>query len=403
MKKVLQLALPLAVLGLAIVIAIGINATAPKPEKDDSKARIAALNVVPAERENITLMVKSQGEVRARTDINLVPEVSGRIIKVSDVFAEGGAFTPDTVLAEIDPANFKLAVVRAEARVAEARVRVEQELADARIKEKQWRDWVKDGEPTPLALNKPQVAQAQASLRAAQADLDEAKLNLDRTKIRLPFHGRVAERMIGLGQYVTPGTNLGRVFATDVVEVRLPLTDRQMGELNLAVGFDAQVTGTLIPVKLTAQMGGRNASWDAKIVRTQASIDQATRLYYAIAQVENPYAFDALKPALPVGLFVNAEITSANSMDAVVIPRTALRGDDKVFIVEDDKMLIRSVNVLSTNSRQAVLAGGIYAGDVVVTSPVRSAVDGMAVSVVTSTAAKSDDTTAVVTASTASR
>jgi len=391
MRTILRWGLPIVPLGVSAAIVYGLIVAKPEVEKSEDNRQIAALTVAPAESKTVRITVKTQGEVKPRTDISLIPEVSGRIIAVADEFAEGGAFTPDTVLVKIDDAVFKLAVIRAESRVAEAKLALERELADAAIKEKQWKDWVQDGEPTPLALNKPQVADAQAKLRAAEADLAEAQLNLARTEIKLPYPGRVATRAVGVGQYVTPATTLGRIFATDVVEVRLPLTDRQLGELNLPVGYSAATSGDIVPVTLSADMGGRVRQWPARIVRTQASIDNQTRLYYAIAEIQNPYSTVDGRYPLPVGLFVRADIQGAVAHQAVVIPRPALRGDDQVFVVSgNDTLTIAKVSVLSTNSTEAILTEGVPGGARVVTSPVRAPFNGMKVKVA-ATAVASDD------------
>lgn len=388
-RTVLQWGLPVVAVSATVAVMMALTAFKPPVEKSEDTRQVAALSVAPARAEQVRVSVSTQGEVRAKTDIQVIPEVSGRVVAVHNVYAEGGAFTPDTVLLQIDDTQYKLAVIRAEASVAGARVVLEQELADAKIKEKQWSDWNKDGKPTALALNKPQVAEAQARLRAAEADLEEAKLNLERTQIRMPFEGRVSERNVGVGQYVAAGTPLGRVFATDVVEIRLPLTDRQLGELGLNVGFVAGENSTSVDAVLTAEMGGIQQRWYAKVVRTQASIDSATRLFYAIAEVRDPYKTSFGTSPLPVGLFVQAEIEGVTAHDGILIPRSALRGENTVYVVEDDKLRIHEVTVLSTDSDQAIISNINLDGADVVTSPVRSAFEGMPVRVTNTQTAKS--------------
>jgi len=388
-RNILKFVAPLMVLAAGASVVYALGEAKESPEKKEEAPRVLSLHVENARAEKVRLSVRTQGEVSAKTDINLIPQVSGRIISVSDNFAEGGAFTPGSTLIKIDDADYKLAVTRAESRVAEAGVTLEKELADARIKRKQWDEWVKDGDPTPLALNAPQVARAQASLRAAQADMQSAKLNLARTEVSVPFKGRVMERKIGVGQYVTAGTLLGRVFATDKVEVRLPLTDGQLTELNLPIGFVAKDAGGPA-VSFSTHMGGKLHSWQGNIVRVNASVDQQTRLVYAIAEVEDPYGASADDAGMPlaVGLFVNASIRSVIPKDALVMSRDALRGKDKVYVIRDDKLEIRTVTVLSTSAEQLIIASGVEPGEQVVTSAVRSAYDGMAVQAIQRTADK---------------
>jgi len=258
-------------------------------------------------------------------EIDLIPQVSGRIVSVSDSFAEGAEFNPGATLIKIDDTNYKLAVIRARARVAEAQVAVQRELANAKIKEDHWLDKRTSGEPTAYALHKPQVLEVEAKLLAAEADLKEAKLNVARTEINVPFLGRVLSKNVGIGQFVTAGTTLGRVFSTDTVEVRLALTDAQLAELNLPMGFMADAFNAPV-VQFSARVGSQERSWTGRIVRTHASVDQQTRLIYAIAEVQDPYGLgsDAGAP-MAVGMFVQAEIAGVNSQAAMVLPRMALR------------------------------------------------------------------------------
>lgn len=378
MRKILKVAAPILVVVAGVGSVMVLAEAKEAPEKTIEEPRPVSLYVDKVRSERVTVSVGTQGEVRAKTNISLVPQVGGRIVKVSEKFSEGGSFSPGEILIQIEDSDYQLAVTSAEARVAEAAVRLEQEMADARIKAKQWEEWVQDGEPTPLALNKPQVAEAQAKLRAAEADLENARLNLSRTKIQVPFAGRVLERTVGIGQFVGAGTTLGRVFATDVVEVRLPLTDSQLGELALPIGFVAGKDNAPT-VTLKARIGSSERNWTGKIVRVNASVDSQTRLVYAIAEVEDPYgsAADQGMP-LAVGLFVTADIQGVTPHDALVMPRTALRGDDRVYVIDaDNKLQIRTISILSTSPEQVIVTGGISAGEQVVTSPVRSVFDGM--------------------------
>ena len=309
---------------------------------------------------------------------DLVPQVAGRVVYVADEFAEGAEFGPNTVLIKIDDADYQLAVIRAEARVAEARTNLERELATEQNKAEQWKNSRSKNAPTPFALNQTQVAEARAKVRSAEAELAEARLNLARTEIKVPFLGRVREKMVGLGQYVTAGTKLGRVFSTDKIEVRLPLTDSQIFELDLPLGFVAS-DGNAPEVTLRAQVGRRDYTWKGHIVRTQAAVDQTTRLIYAIAEVDDPYGVSAeSRMPLAVGLFVTAEIVSNLQQSAYTIPRLALRNADKVYVINDeDKLEIRTVDVLSTTEDRVLLNGGVREGEMVVTSTIPAAVEGM--------------------------
>lgn len=384
-NKYLRAAAPVLVLALGFGTVQVMTAAKPAPEKKEEEQRLVSLLYSEARQESVRLSVATQGEVRAYTEIDLTPQVSGRIVAIADSFAEGAGFEPGETLIQLDDADYRLALARAEAGVKQAEVLLLQAKAAAGIKRKQWSSINPGKEPTPLQVNQPQVAEAEARLRSAQAELADARLNLARTKITLPFRGRVIARNVGVGQYVTASTPLGRVFATDRVEVRLPLTDAQLLELDLPMGFVATETSPGPQVTLSARVGREERQWQGRIVRTQAAVDQQTRLIYAVAEVKDPYGEGASEGVpLAVGLFVSAEAQGIRERQAMVLPREALRNADKVYVVdEEDRLDIRTVEVLSTSANRVVVASGVASGERVVTSTLANAVDGMEVRPIT--------------------
>jgi RND family efflux transporter MFP subunit len=329
------------------------------------------------EADQVTLDVVTQGEVRSRVAIDMVAEVSGRVIDVSSEFMEGGSVEPDVVLVQIEDTDYQLALSQAEARVAEAKVALDLAEADADVARKQLR-----GTPNPsdLALKKPQVAEARAVLKAAQADLEQARVNLQRTQVSLPFTGRIAETYVDLGQYITVGTPLGSAFATDKVEVRLPITYDQLASLGLPIGFVAE-PGNGLSVEFTADVAGRMQEWRGELLRLDASIDRATRTLYAIAEVEDPYGANRSESGMPmaVGLYVTAKVRGRQLDDAVRVPRRALRAGDTIYVLdENDQLDIRSVSVTHSSPDFAVIGQGIRPGDRVITSTIRNPIPGMA-------------------------
>jgi len=380
MRKVLKFIAPVLVIAAGFGLVQAMNAAKPEPEKKEEPQRLLSLFFDGVEQTQVTLSVQSQGEVQARTQIDLVPQVSGQIVSISPQFAEGAKFGPKTALIKIDDTDYRLAVTQAEARVAEAEVKVLQEKANASIKLRQWNSAKRSADPTPLQINRPQVIEAEAKLRSAKASLAEAELNLARTQIRVPFAGRVLERNVGVGQFVTMGTPVGKVFATDVIEVPLALSDGQLEELNLPMGFESN--GDSGPaVELSAMMGSQERIWHGRIVRTHASMDQQTRLITTIAQVIDPYGAGASDGMpLAVGMFVKARIEGSHEQTALTMPRDALRNADKVYVINDeDELEIRTVKVLSTSVNRVFVTSGVVPGERVVTSTIASAVDGMKV------------------------
>lgn len=376
-SKLIKVLAPVAVLAASIGAFALLQISRPEPEKNDQGPRPTTVYTATVVEEPTQLEVITQGDVRSRNEINLVSQVGGRVVQASPEFVEGGRIRPGETLLQIEDTDYRLALSEAQARLADAELAVQQALADQDVARKQLRN---DPAASDLALKKPQVTQARAMREAAIAGLEQARLDLKRTSITLPFEGRVADTMVQVGQFIAPGTVLARVFGTEVVEVRLPLNNTQLASLGLPIGYIAGPGGGL-PVAFTAEVAGRHHHWQGELVRLDASVDPETRMLYAIAEVTDPYGAGASETGMPlaVGLFVEAKIQGRSLERAAVIPGSALRAGNTVFLVDDEGLLdIREVDVAHANRERAVVIAGLNAGERVVVSAIRNPIQGMA-------------------------
>lgn len=383
MSKIIKYTTPLLVISLGIGGYLLLQASKPEPEKRDELARPVAVFVEQVNSSSVQLDVVTEGEVRSRVAIDLVAQVTGRVMAVSPDFTEGGSVLPGETLVTIEDTDYQLALKQASARVAEGQVGVELALAGADVARKQLRG---TKNPSDLALKKPQLAEARARLLAAEADLQQAQVNLERTRVSLPFKGRIAETYVDLGQFISIGTPLGRAFATDKVEVRLPITDNQLASLGLPIGYEAE-PGKGLDIEFRATVAGLEHQWPGKLVRLDASIDSATRLLYALAVVEDPYGASASGQGMPmaVGLYVSGIIRGRSIDDAIRIPRSALRAGNTVYVVSaEDQLEVRTVQVAHSSPSYAVISEGLNSGALVIVSSIRNPIPGMALKANTS-------------------
>ena len=351
----------------------------PEIERQTPEITPPAVFYTVAESRPVTLNVSAQGEVRPRTDINLTAQVAGRVVSISDNFVDGGAFSEGDTLLRIEDADYRAAAAAAKARMAQAEEALRREEAEAALAARDYAELGRDEAPSELALRKPQLAQARANFEATKAEYDAALLDLDRTRVRAPFDGRVRQRIAGLGQYVSPGAQLGRIFSTDVAEIRLPLTDNDLASLGLPVAYVESAERPGPRARLSAFVAGDMHEWTARIARTDGAIDPATRQIAAIAVVDDPYGEGASDDGTPLamGLFVDAEIEGREFDGAIVLPRAALHGRDIVYVIgEDDVLERRQVRIVSSNRDTITVAAGLTSGERIVTSPLRGADQG---------------------------
>ena len=381
-KRTFQILLP-----VAIIVAAALGARTMVDLRPDAPTRppiviIPQVRVVEVELTEVTLTVKSQGTVEPRTQSQLVPEVSGRIIEVSPSFVAGGFFEAGDVLFKTDPHDYEQALVQRNAEVESARLHIAQEEAEAEVAQWGW-DRVGTGQARSLTLREPQIASAKAELAAAKANLETAQRNLERTEVRAPFSGRVRQKNVDVGQFVTVGAPVARIYAVDAAEVRLPLPNEDLAYLDLPLNYRGESGRIRGPaVTLRAEFAGRIHEWQGRIVRTEGEIDPQTRMVHVVAEVQNPYGRgpDPTRPPLAAGMFVEAEIVGRTVEHVAIVPRAALRGPSQVLVVDVNRRLrFRDVEVLRATTNELFILGGLETGDRVNVSPVEAVSDGMEV------------------------
>ncbi len=372
--KATKILLPIGIISIAIGVMMALKASHKPPEKAPVEEKAFLVEVQQVSFEDLNFVVDSQGTVEPRVATSLSSQVSGRISQVADVFIEGGMFRKGEVLVQLEDFDYATEYKLAEAELARAQAALEEEIARGKVAEEEWRS-VKSGPAPELGLRKPQLAKEKANLIAAQAQLERAKRNLERTRITAPYDGIVKTKSVDLGQYVTPGKELGVIYNTNVAQVRMPLSDNDLAYLNLNQKNQPKVT-------LTAKVAGKNATWQGSLTRDEGVLDAQRRVIYAVAEVSDPYLREQGSSGEPLkfGRFVQAKIIGQRAEDIIVLPRNILRLDGTILVVDDDnKLVIKEVEVQRADEDYVYISAGLRAGDRVVTSAVPNPYEGMQV------------------------
>ena len=378
MKRAL---LPVVILAVLFGAAVVVYRNPPKSRYANSapapRMMVESLRVTPRD---YAVKVASYGTVQPRTRGALVAQVGGLIVDINPAFRDGGFFAKGDLLVQIDPRDFEADVRIAEAGVLDAR----QAVAEAEARTEQARtDWQRLGNesaPDDLVLRLPQLEAARARLASAQSGLDKARLDLSRTRIVAPYAGRVLDAQVDIGQVVAPNSALGDIYATDAVEIRLPLRNADLPFVALpesrldGPGLDVPA----LPVLIRSELGGRS-DWPASIVRTEGAIDPTARQLHVIARIDDPFARARARVPLKIGQYVTAQIDGATLSDVIVVPNEAIYQGSYAYVVEDGVLQRRNVNVVWQNELEAIVDDGLGAGDELVTTPLGQVTSGVRV------------------------
>lgn len=382
MGKFFKFMLPLILIigSVLVVIALVVWQKSQSAERKPDAEKAVLVETIEAEIVSLNFTVNSQGTVRPRTETTLVSEVSGKIVSVAPEFVAGGFFHKGEVLLQIDPSDYKTGLKRAEAALASRKAKLADETARSEQALKDWINMGKQGQPSDLGLRKPQMADAEANVSAAEADVQKARRDLERTRITVPYDGLVRQKVVDIGQYVTPGTRLGVTFAIDTAEVRLPLSNDDLHYLDLPSETEVENENkSFPPVTLSTENAGGMNRWQARIIRTEGVVDEVSRVIYAVAQIVDPYAVlgQSHQQELKIGTFVNAEIQGLPANNVVVLPRYVLRADHTILTANaDNELEILPVTVLRAEPKKVYLSQGIEGGTKVVITTLDAPVPG---------------------------
>ena len=368
---------PIAIIVVGFGLAAALLRTGPSISPQAPVAKSPLVRAVTVQPADFEFEATARGTVMPRSETELIAEVSGRVIELSQSLVTGGFFKEDDVLLRIDPLDYEIALEQASAQVQ----RATSELATASKNYERQRNLSKR-QSTSESLEddaRNRLQMAEAAQREARARLASAERDLERTVVKAPYDGRVRTEQVDLGQFLNRGSRLARLYAIDAAEVRLPIKDDELAFLNISLR-DGSAWEKRPSVSLSAEFAGAVHRWTGEIVRTEGELDPKTRMIQLVASVADPYR--AGTTPLPVGLFVDAVITGGVQPNIVRLPRGAMVSPSEVYIVDSSERLVRrTVNVLRSQGDFVYINDGLLRGDRVCLSRLATAMPGMKVRV----------------------
>ena len=289
-------------------------------------------------------ILKSTATVNAWQESQIAAQVNGRVVSICDCLETGNTVEAGTVLATIEAADYQVAVAQAKQALAEARQRIAEEQARSEQAKIDWEE-LNLGEPTELALRKPQLDAANASLERRKVELQQANRNLSRTKIKAPYTGIITARNANLGNFINMGASIGTILNKEKVQIRFALTPDDVAKID-----PENKTITI------QQAGNSTLTWPASIERIDSVIDPKTRLINVIAEVQDPFNTDIHSSALRVGTFVTAEFKGKSFSDLYALPQSAVLTDKTVFTVNaKNEVEILEANIVHRNPNSVLV------------------------------------------------
>ena len=369
---------PFLIIGAATLIASVLyilGQVSPQPIEEPAPLDVNVQILIPIDYE---VKIKSTGTTTPITQTILTSEVGGEVIYRSKKFSEGSSVIIGEILAKIDDTDLQLQYKNALLQLASAEVQFAVQQAEAEIAQEAWKQ-VGEGAAQDLTAKKPQLKQAKAALEVAKAQVQSAEKKLNKTEITAPYTGRIKDLNIDLGSTILPGQPVGSMYTSNEIEVTLSIKDSDLRFLDIPMDGRKLNPDQKSLVVIKSLYKGEMQEWSGNLERVDGVIDPMTRMIKLIANFKNNFIEDT-KPILPIGLFVEAEVSGKILIDVFMIPNTALTPNDELLVVNQDNTLeIRKVKIITKMKDHIIVKKEIKAGERVVVSKLSIATNGMLV------------------------
>jgi len=380
-QKAIKILLPLVILAVGIIVMRVLILSRSTPQKIERINPGALVEVVSVVKQDKQLQIYGTGTVQPEQEVTITMQVDGLIDKVAPDFVAGSFFRQGERLFSVEAIDYELALDRAKSSLIKAENEITIIESKATVARQEWQR-LKLGdqeEPNPLIVYEPQLQDAKANRAAAIAALKQAELNLQRTRVVAPFNCLVRSEEVGLGKYVRSGNNVAMIASVDAAEIVVPLPLDDLQWINTPSQNPGN-KGSLTTVSL--KVGDKDYKWQGKVVRSLGEVDPRSRMARLVVRVDDPYGLDdgntENRMNLELGMFVEVLFAGEVLKGVIEIPRTALRENSSVWVMDSDqKLRVKHVEIARMEKQSALISAGLQEGDMVILTALLGGVDGM--------------------------
>ena len=379
MSKKKTIIISVVILVVSALITSIIFITEPEAQREGTSRQTAMLvEVVEVDKGTYSPTVVATGSVQPAKDINLSTQVGGEVVKISENFIPGSFVKKGEVLLQINPADYRntLQLRKSDLQLAKADLSVEMGRQDVARKDYELIGDDLSEENQSLVLREPQLESARATVAAAEASVQQALLDLQRTTIRAPFDAHIISRNANVGSQLAPGAELGRLVGMEEYWVIANVPVSKVNWLSFAEKEKNSGSDVKIIIDTTVPNGQYR---EGKLFRLVGALDDQTRLARVIVSVDDPLVrntpVDTLPP-LMIGTFVEVRIQAREIQDVVRLDRDHLRQGETVWVMKDNQLDIREVEVIFQDAEYAYIRNGLDDNEKVVTTDLSTVVEG---------------------------
>lgn len=342
-------------------------AESKKSFKPKVKKTIKTVFAEEAVNKTIPIIIHASGNLRAKLRLELYSEVQGVFITGTKLFKTGQSYKKGESIIRINASEYAANVQSAKSNFYNQLTSI---MPDMRLDYPtifpKWEKYLRafDIEKTTptfpgMDSEKEKFFISGRGILTSYYNVKNLEQRLSKYRISAPFNGVLIDALVTEGTLVRSGQKLGEFINTDVYELEVAISKKYSDLLKIG----EQVVLTNLE---------KTKSYNGKIVRVNASVDQASQTIKAFIEVKDK--------SLSEGMYLEAYLNAKEEKEAIEINRNLLIDGDNIYIIKDSVLDVIQVKPIHFSNKKVILKQ-VPDGVIIVTKPIVGAYAGMPVKI----------------------
>lgn len=365
-KRVIMVVVPLAIIAVGVAIAGFLIATKPEVAAKPVVERVWTVAAQPATVQDIRPERRFYGRIVAARQIEIRPEVSGRVLEIGPNFVEGGLVKKGDPLVRIDPFDYeaKLKEIQADLKGTRSMLERDAERIELLQRDVDRRKRLQGkGHTSEKALDDAKLAVSDArqqeidrqnKLERLEVDRARTQRDLEDTRITAPFDGFLVGVTTAVGKFVNRGDTIAKAIPAERLEARFLVSNAEFTRF-LADGNYRN---------LTSKVSWAGQQYEAVLDRIESEVTTASGGVEVFARIQDVDLNTNLRP----GAFVEVLVPGPVFESVLRVPEEALYGNDTVYRVVQGRLDPRKVQVVARDGSDLLIRGTFEPNDRIVTT-----------------------------------
>lgn len=360
-RKWILFVLGFVIIALSYQLSMKIIDSSPSPRKKAENS-IKEVYTLKVKNGRYQVQIPSKGVLQAYKRIRITARVQGVMQSISPLFKSGQEYKSGQILAKIEPSEYLARVISQRASLYNLITSVLPDLQlDFPKSYKKWGDYLKEFDlekavlPLPDMEEKVRLFVSGRGIISSYYSLQNLEKTLTFYEIKAPFNGVLVSANVTEGSLIMPGQNLGEFIAPGDYELMVALPKSYVSKIAKGAPVNVKSIDT-------------DQFYTGIVSRINAKVNIQTQSIEVYIRIRDS--------RLKEGMYMEADVNAIEFNGVFALDRGLLNGSQELFIVQDNKLSLRKVNLIHFTETLAIIRG-LDDGQEIVAQPMIGAYSGM--------------------------